>query len=77
MMDILQSRVIFLSSVTGIILFFAAGVACAGSYTESAHGNSIEGVNRTCLSVFVTGNCAHCHEQHASHDGSEANPVSG
>lgn len=51
-------------------------------YTDSAHGNSTYGVNRTSLNSpinfgYSTGNCAHCHEQHASIGGSEPNPIGG
>lgn len=48
-------------------------------YTGSAHGNSAYGVDRTSLSTFgySKGNCAHCHEQHASIGGSEPNPTGG
>lgn len=48
----------------------------AGTYTDSAHGNSSTGVDRdvvvlgtnrmTELADYAVGNCAHCHEQHAS-----------
>lgn len=49
----------------------------SGLYLDSAHGNTSYGVNRTSLSIFgySIGNCAHCHEQHASIDGSEPSPV--
>lgn len=56
----------------------------AGTYTDSAHGGSNsspshfagQGVLRPGLSgKFAAGNCAHCHEQHASIDGSEPSPV--
>ena len=42
----------------------------SGKYTESAHGNSTSGVNRSGLSDYSVGNCTHCHEQHASMGGS-------
>lgn len=49
------------------------------TYTDSAHGNSTYGVDRTSLSTFgySKGNCVHCHEQHASIGGSEPNPTGG
>lgn len=49
------------------------------TYTISAHGRSDYGVNRSSLSSFgySIGNCAHCHEQHASIGGSEPAPVGG
>mgnify|MGYP005857692759 CR=1 FL=1 len=51
----------------------------AGDYTESAHGDSTAGVERTstALSDYSRGNCAHCHEQHASIAGSEPVPDEG
>ncbi len=50
-------------------------------YTTSAHG-SAHGVNRTSLTApinfgYSVGNCAHCHEQHASIGGSEPAPSAG
>jgi len=52
--------------------------ANSGPYLISAHGNSEEGVNRSSLSSFgySKGNCAHCHEQHASIGGTEPAPDS-
>ena len=51
----------------------------SGAYLNSAHGNKVYGVNRIATANFgySRGNCAHCHEQHASINGSEPNPVSG
>ncbi len=48
----------------------------AGTYTSSAHGQS---VSRTVMASkgYATGNCAHCHEQHGSVEGSEPAPVGG
>src|SRR4030042_747294 len=48
----------------------------APTYTISAHGSSSYGVDRTSLSAFgySKGNCAHCHEQHASIGGDEPTP---
>jgi len=62
------------------ILFSATSFA--GTYAVSAHGNTGYGVKRTAGSVplpdnYVTGNCAHCHEQHASIDGTEPDPAAG
>jgi hypothetical protein len=53
--------------------------ANSGPYLNSVHGNSTYGVNRTSLSTFgySIGNCAHCHEQHASIGGAELNPTGG
>ena len=48
-------------------------------YIDSAHGNTSYGVNRTGISSFnySIGNCAHCHEQHASIGGAEPAPNTG
>lgn len=59
-------------------VFWAGAVASAGTYTDSAHGDSSSGVERDGLfGEYGQGNCAHCHEQHASLDGSEPAPNSG
>ena len=68
--------------------FAVLGISClvigtcllyAGPYTDSAHGNSSYGVNRSSIASFnySRGNCSHCHEQHGSIGGSEPEPVSG
>ena len=52
--------------------------AFAGQYSLSAHGDATYGVERESLfGTYVQGNCAHCHEQHASIGGEEPAPVSG
>lgn len=52
-----------------------------GNYTSSTHGNSTSGVNRSSIdskySTYAIGNCAHCHEAHASMDGVEPFPSAG
>lgn len=52
--------------------------ANSGPYLDSAHAQSY-GVNRNGLSSFnySIGNCAHCHEQHASIGGTEPVPSGG
>lgn len=53
-----------------------ASDSAAGPYLNSAHGNATTGVDRASLpNTYSTGNCAHCHEQHASIGGSEPVPV--
>jgi hypothetical protein len=49
------------------------------TYTWSAHGNTSDGVNRTSIAAFgySIGNCAHCHEQHASIGGVQPEPSGG
>ncbi|MDP2993435.1 MAG: hypothetical protein Q8N82_08810, partial [Deltaproteobacteria bacterium] len=49
----------------------------AGPYTSSAHGDSAYGVSRRSTTQYGRGHCAHCHEQHASIDGNEPDPVDG
>jgi len=64
----------------GAVCFFATPVM-GGPYLESAHGDPTYGVIRTTLdaqySQFATGNCAHCHETHASLQGEEPSPAGG
>ena len=57
-------------------MFLGSGVGYAESYTDSAHGNSTYGVDRTSTTQYAIGNCAHCHEQHASIGGNEPSPGS-
>lgn len=71
----------------GVLTAFACSAlplsAFAGAkiYTNSSHGNSNYGVKRSGTSSpalttgYAQGNCAHCHEQHASIEGSEPAPV--
>ncbi|OGQ94533.1 MAG: hypothetical protein A2521_05015 [Deltaproteobacteria bacterium RIFOXYD12_FULL_57_12] len=56
-------------------VFMPAGVH-GGTYISSAHGSSTIGVDRTDarLDGYSQGNCAHCHEQHASIAGGEPGP---
>lgn len=55
----------------------SAGELRAGDYLISAHGASASGVARPAMTGYATGNCAHCHEMHASLAGSEPAPVGG
>jgi hypothetical protein len=59
----------------------ATAPALAGPYRDSAHGNADYGVNRAAIdgqyNEFATGNCAHCHETHASLQGTEPLPANG
>ncbi|MDH5523945.1 MAG: cytochrome c3 family protein [Desulfobulbaceae bacterium] len=47
--------------------------AHAGDYRNSSHGNNVSRA-RTADKGYATGNCAHCHEQHASIERSTATP---
>jgi len=52
----------------------------SGSYLDSAHGNTSYGVIRNAPGFpadYSKGNCAYCHEQHASIGGTEPNPTGG
>jgi len=64
--------------VSGLVGPYAAG---AGPYADSAHGDSSDGVKRNDSHLasleYAIGNCAHCHEQHASMGGVEPDPNSG
>jgi len=50
----------------------------AGDYADSAHGDASIGVDRSSINTdfsnYATGNCAHCHEQHASLNGPTGGP---
>jgi len=48
----------------------------AGPYKDSAHGQNISRYDLADLGYGV-GNCGHCHEQHASINGSEPDPLNG
>ncbi|MEW6427889.1 MAG: cytochrome c3 family protein [Thermodesulfobacteriota bacterium] len=63
-----------------VVIFVCLAIRPAqGAYSGSAHGQNATGVARTDMlsKGFARGNCAHCHEQHASVDGGEPNPVGG
>jgi len=72
-----------------IILLVAGGVfiyskvlyATGGAYTRTKHGDTISGVDRSGIDSnynnYNKGECAHCHEPHASFGGSEPAPVTG
>jgi hypothetical protein len=74
--------------LAGLVILLAGRIPEAGGandYTNSAHGDSTIGVLRTSSQLssssrgnnYASGNCAHCHEQHGSIDGSEPNPAGG
>ncbi len=61
-----------------LIFLLLPMTSLAGVYIDSTHGDTTAGVDRNSMpSVYGTGNCAHCHEQHMSIGGSEPNPVGG
>ncbi|BAT71037.1 cytochrome c family protein [Thermosulfidibacter takaii ABI70S6] len=67
----------FLTWAVVFLVLSMGGSVMAGNYTSSAHGNSSYGVSRSSMSGYSIGNCAHCHEMHASVGGSEPSPASG
>ena len=71
-------RIICLGSLIWIGI---SPLAFGGQYRNSAHGDGVKGVNRSAIDTkyqgYATGNCAHCHELHASIDGVEPSPQGG
>lgn len=66
-------KTIFLALIS--LIFLGSVVAyAANEYTNSAHGNTTSGVDRTSTTQYAIGHCAHCHEQHASIAGTEPAP---
>ncbi|MHB1013793.1 MAG: hypothetical protein ACYC2W_00740 [Desulfurivibrionaceae bacterium] len=63
----------------GLFCLLLPAVALAGGYLLSAHGSTTAGVARpTMISAgYGQGNCAHCHEMHASLGGVEPAPAGG
>lgn len=76
----IQSLCIIILMVLGVFIWVlnCNHMAMAGPYTDSAHGNSSYGVDRNATGFpdYAVGNCAHCHEQHASIGGAEPAPDS-
>lgn len=78
----LTTRYVLLS-LAGLYLSMYPTSLLAGTYLLSAHGSSSDGVLRPSIGPppsgfgYSQGNCAHCHEQHASINGSEPAPSSG
>jgi len=66
--------ILILVGILGGVFAYRDVIAWYSSkYTESAHGSSASGVKRHAgelTSDYAQGNCAHCHEQHASIGGS-------
>lgn len=56
--------------VSAFFLTVTSASSWAGNYTDSAHGNTTVGVNRSATATlgYKRGNCAHCHDQHASRE---------
>ncbi|WP_456473383.1 hypothetical protein [Desulfolithobacter sp.] len=72
-----------------VVILFILGIIApsglqAGPYMNSAHGSAMSGVYRPTIgdqppsgAGYSRGNCAHCHEQHASVNGAEPFPTNG
>ncbi len=71
--------VCFLAALFFVVLLLLPCQLWAGEYLDSAHGSTLHGVKRPSIDSagYARGNCAHCHEQHASIDGAEPEPSSG
>jgi hypothetical protein len=82
---IISPKLLALSSTLLALCFFFSWMlypekARSGPYLDSAHGSSSYGVNRSATGFptdYAKGNCAHCHEQHASIGGAQPAPDSG
>ena len=76
-----RNMLFILITALSFLLSIGPAADAANEYTNSAHGDSTYGVNRSGTIGFPTdypaGFCAHCHEQHASIGGSEPNPTGG
>jgi hypothetical protein len=60
--------------------FLVASTVWGGPYLDSAHGNYGDGASGygvARIGGYAIGNCAHCHEQHASIQGVEPDPADG
>ena len=76
----LLRRIRLINGLIILLTVFWISSALAGAYLNSAHGDSTSGVDRDGLTNptdfgYSPGNCAHCHEQHASIEGTEPAPV--
>jgi hypothetical protein len=68
-MQIAKSRIqnswtLILILVLALVWVLSSGVAAADAYSDSAHGNTSYGVNRS-GTQYDTGECAHCHDTFA------------
>jgi len=69
-------RVILALSVAYTVFFFLSSQPVwAGPYADSAHGQNVTRAV-TAAAGYAVGNCAHCHEQHASFEGTSHTPGS-
>jgi hypothetical protein len=83
--SLLNLRFLLFAGFIVLVSSLTPNVFAANDYTNSAHGDGTIGVLRTSNPLsnssrgnnYARGNCAHCHEQHGSIDGSEPTPVGG
>ncbi|HIC92592.1 MAG TPA: hypothetical protein EYP21_11185, partial [Syntrophaceae bacterium] len=77
----IQNLCIIILLLVGALAWVLNGgqIAMAGPYLSSAHGNTSYGVDRNATGFpdYAVGNCAHCHEMHASIGGAEPAPTGG
>ncbi len=70
----INSKKIIISCLSSCMFILPNAInTYAGTYTSSAHGNSSTGVSGRATD-YETGNCAHCHDQHASRINSTHTP---
>ncbi|MEW6328189.1 MAG: cytochrome c3 family protein [Thermodesulfobacteriota bacterium] len=69
-------RSALIGAVICVLLAISLSYA-ANDYTNSDHGDTSYGVSRSSTSGYTKGNCGHCHEMHASIEGSEPAPAGG
>lgn len=76
----LKHTVIICCAILISLAGFPEGDVMAGSYLNSAHGNTTYGVKRSTAGFpadYTRGLCGHCHEQHGSIGGAEPAPAGG
>lgn len=66
-------KVLFLVrvSILFVVSFCFSFSSLAGPYLDSTHGDTTNGVDRSSMTGYATGNCGHCHEQHAPESAGE------
>ncbi len=76
-----SGRAIVITLFAAMLGLVVAAPLWGGTYRNSAHGDGMHGVNRSAIeprfAEYATGNCAHCHQMHASFDGAAPQPLSG
>ncbi len=57
------------------LVFFGSGLASAGVYTDSAHGNRAYGVKRASMGEYAVTNCMHCHSAAAGEESGQTGNI--